>query len=189
MKKLLILGLLIICHLSCKSQSIVPLETKINYRNEVNGIPETITYFKDINHLLDKYAGTWQGTYNNNNFEFIISKYTSVYEGLSEDELLIRFLIKNNTGEIVEDTRSELNVNCSIVGDYIKNSYYSFNYYSNDSKCGKSGSVFITIVKNTNNMQMKLFLEQDPILLSEEVCPNGRDPQVLPLEQILLTKK
>jgi hypothetical protein len=180
--------LFLLLNFSCKAQSIVPLETRVNYHNSLNGIPETITYFKDINHLLDKYVGNWKGTFNNRNFEFIITKNTTIYDGLSEDRLLIRFLITTDTGTIIEDTRAELDDKCSITGDYIENSYYALYYFGGNSQCGQSGTVFITMVKNTNNSQMKLFLEQDHVLLPEETCPNGRAAQVLPLEQITLTK-
>jgi len=189
MKKLLILGFIIIFHLSCKAQTIMPIETLTNYIYKENGIPKTITYFKDINHLLDKYVGTWKGTYNNRNFEFNITKHTSIYDGLSQDELLIRYFITTSSGTIIEDTRSETNDNCSIEGNYIKNAYYALTYSGRDTQCGQSGNIFITMVKNTNNTQMKLFLEQDQVLLHEETCPNGRTPQVLPMEQILLIKQ
>ena len=189
MKKLLILGFIIISHISCKAQTIMPVETMVNYLYGENGIPKTITYFKDINHLLDKYVGTWKGTDNDKIFEFSITKNTSIDDGLSQDELLIRYFITTTSGTIIEDTRFETNDNCSIEGNYIKNAYYALTYSGRDTQCGQSGNVFITMVKNTNNTQMKLFLEQDQVLLNEEICPNGRTPQVLPMEQILLTKQ
>ena len=58
----------------------------------------------------------------------------------------------------------------------------------NSALSGQSGTVFITMLKNTNNAQMKLFLVEEQILLLEEICPNGRAAQVLPLEQMTLTK-
>ena len=62
---------------------------KLNYLNEEDGIPENITYFKDINHVLDKYIGTWKGTQDNKNYEFKITKITNKPGRITEDRLLI----------------------------------------------------------------------------------------------------
>ena len=56
MKKLLILGLIIFSNLSCKAQDTKAIETKMNYYNPETGISKSISYFKDINNLFDKYG-------------------------------------------------------------------------------------------------------------------------------------
>jgi hypothetical protein len=89
MKKMLIIGLFILVNLSCKSQAIVPVETRIDYIHTGDGVPETITYFKDVNNLLDKYVGVWKGTLNNINYEFKITKITNKLGRITEDRLLI----------------------------------------------------------------------------------------------------
>jgi hypothetical protein len=189
MKKLLILGLIIFSNLSCKAQDTKPLETKMDYYSPETGIPKNISYFKDINHLLDKYIGTWKGTLGTKNYVFTITKYTDVYDGLKEDKLLIRYLITSTNGSVIEDTRSTTDSNCPIKGDFFQKSSYALNYYGKQIECGQTGVVFIGMVKNSNNTQMKLFLSQDHVLLDSETCPNGRVPQVLPLTQVLLTKQ
>jgi hypothetical protein len=189
MKKLLILGLIIFSNLSCKAQDIKPLETKMDYYSPETGLPKNISYFKDINHLLDKYVGTWKGTQGTKNYVFIITKYTDIFDGLSEDKLLIRYLITNTSGTTIEDTRTETNANCSIWGNYIKKSNYVLRYVGKDTQCGQIGTVFIGMVPNTNNTKMGLSLSQDHVLLDSETCPNGRAPQILPLTQVLLTKQ
>lgn len=189
MKKILILGIILFSNVSCKAQNVMPIETIINYIKAENGVPETITYFKDINNLLEKYVGTWKGMYGNKNYEFRISKYISIYDGLSEDILLIRYLITDANGIIIEDTRSELDSKCTITGYYVDQPSYVLSYVGKNYICGQSGDVFIGIVKNTNNTQMKLFLAQKNVLLNSVDCPNGRAPQVLPLQQMLLIKQ
>lgn len=189
MKKLLILGLIILSNLSGKAQDIKPLETKMNYYSIETGLPKNISYFKDVNNLLDKYVGTWKGTLGTRIYEFRITKYTDIYDGLKEDKLLIRYLITTTSGSVVEDTRSTTDINCSIKGDFFQKSSYVLNYYGKQTECGQTGVVFIGMVKNSNNTQMKLFLSQDQVFLDTQTCPNGRAPQVLPLDQVLLTKQ
>lgn len=53
MKKVIILGLIIITTLSCKAQFIIPLEEVRKYMDADNGIPD-VAYLKDVNLLLDK---------------------------------------------------------------------------------------------------------------------------------------
>ncbi|MBZ9652200.1 hypothetical protein LB454_09245 [Psychroflexus sp. CCL10W] len=45
---------------------IVPLEDYVKYKTYDNLNIQDVTYFKDINNHLDKYVGTWTGTYDNN---------------------------------------------------------------------------------------------------------------------------
>ena len=188
MKKILILGLIIISNLSCKAQNIVPIETKVNYIGAENGIPETITYFKDINNLLDRYVGTWKGTYATKNYEFWITKITNKPARITEDILLIRYLITDANGTIIEDTRSTPDDGHYLIrGHYLDKSHYVLSYGGRETLCGQSGEVYIWTLNN--NTQMKLFLAQDHVLLNSEDCPNGRATQILPLQQMLLTKQ
>ncbi|PZU90764.1 MAG: hypothetical protein DI529_02100 [Chryseobacterium sp.] len=52
---------------ACKSQQIIPLETK--------GFPIENTYYKDLNNELDPYIGTWKGIFNDKTFIITFSKY------------------------------------------------------------------------------------------------------------------
>lgn len=188
MKKLFILGLLILSNMSCKAQSIVPIETKINYIRAGNGIPETITYLKDVNHVLDKYVGVWKGSYGTKNYEFRVTKNVSVYDGLSEDRLIIRYLITDAGGIILEDTRSTPDDGKFLIrGHYFNKSYYVLSYGGRNTLCGTAGEVYIWTLNN--NTQLRLSLTLDNILLNSVDCPNGRVAQVLPLEAMLLTKQ
>lgn len=188
MKKLLILGFIILTTLSCKAQNIVPIETMINYIRAEKGIPETVTYFKDVNHLLDRYLGVWKGTYNNRIYEFRVTKYLSIYDGLSEDTLIFRYLITDANGTVLEDTRSTPDDGHYLIrGHYLDKTHYVLSYGGRDFSCGQSGEVYIWTLNN--NTQMKLFLAPDHILLNTVECPNGRAAQILPTEQMLLTKQ
>lgn len=190
MKKLLILGLIILTNLSCKSQSILPLEEVIKYVNSENGIPKNITYIKDVNNILEKYVGTWKGIYNNRNYEFILTKYTSNYKNLLEDKLLMRYVISDVNGTIIEDTRALPDTSPYVIkGDYVDGSFYELYYGGKESLCGQKGSIIIDIQPNSNNNLMRmLFLPQQEILSLKD-CPNGSATQIMPLNNLILTKQ
>lgn len=188
MKKILIVGLLIGVVFSCKAQTL-PIEKKIDHIIARNGIPESVTYLQDSNNLLDKFIGTWNGVYQDKIFEFRISKVTVMPGRIKEDILIIRYLIKNTSGVVFEDTRALPQSSPLVIkGDYIESTTYALNYIGNNSKCGRSGTIFIDWLKD-NNTKMTLFLEPEQMIISSQECPNGRAQQIIPQEQIILSKE
>lgn len=190
MKKIIILSLIIIANLSCKAQQIIPVEKAIDYRLAENGIPDN-TYLKDVNNLLDKYVGTWIGTYDNKTYEFRINKFVNNYSGgTKEDVLLMRYIITNANGTQIENTTtlSDDN-NLVIIGDYIQRSTYHLNYFGRESACGQLGTIYIEILKNSNNTKIKLNLLPEKIMISSSSCPQGISKQIIPIDQIVLSKK
>ncbi len=190
MKKILILGFIILSNLSCKSQTIMPLEEVKNYINSENGIPKNITYIKDVNNVLDKYVGTWKGTYNNRNYEFRILKITNKPGRITEDRLMMRYVISDSNGTIIEDTRALPDTSSYVIkGDYLDGSFYELYYIGKESLCGQIGSIIIDIQPNSNNKVMRmLFLPQQEILSLTD-CPNGSATQIMPLNNLILTKQ
>ncbi|TPG44359.1 DUF6705 family protein [Flavobacterium pectinovorum] len=190
MKKIIILSLIIIANLSCKAQQIIPVEKAIDYRLAENGIPDN-TYFKDINNLLDKFVGTWIGTYNNKTYKFKIDKFVNNYSGgTKEDVLLMRYIITNANGTQIENTTTLSDDNyLVIIGDYIQRSTYHLNYSGRESTCGQLGTIYIEVLKSSNNTKMKLFLLPDKIMISPSSCPQGVSQQIMPIDQIVLTKQ
>jgi len=158
--------------ISCKAQTIVPVEKSLDYRIAGNGIPEG-TYLKDVNNLLSKYVGTWKGTYAGKNYTFFITKYTSKFDKVTNDVLLIRYLITSSNGTILEDTRSASNSDANVIeGNYFSKDLasYALNYFGKNSQCGNKGIVFIRI-KNSTNTLMSVAFEPDQFLMSEDFCP------------------
>lgn len=190
MKKTAILGFIILSTFSCKAQQIVPVEKKLEYMKIEDGIPESITYFKDVNNILNKYLGVWKGTYDNNKYEFRIVKITEKPGRITEDRLLIRYIITDAKGVLIENTTTLPNSNYLVIrGDYIDRSSYLLNYVGRDGNCGQMGTIFIGIVKNSNNTQMKLTLEPEHILISPKDCQNKGNIQIMPTNQITVTKQ
>ena len=172
MKKILILGCMVLFALSCKAQTIVAVEKAIDYRRAGNGIPDN-TYLKDVNNLLAKYVGTWKGTLGGKNYTFYVTKYTSKFDKVTSDELVTRYLITTSNGSIVEDTRNLPYTSPYVIkGDYFGKDLatYASNYFGKNSQCGNKGTVFFRM-KNTVNTQMSLTFVPDNIIISEDVCP------------------
>lgn len=189
MKKSLILGFIILMNLSCKAQ-ILPVENVINYIHSTNGIPQSITHIKDVNNVLDKYVGTWKGTYNNRNYEFRIVKVTNKPGRITEDRLLMRYSISEANGTIVEDTRTLPDTSPYIIeGDYYDRDVYFLYYVGKESLCGQIGHIIIDIQPNSNNNKMRLFFAQQQEILSLKDCPNGSATQIMPLNDLILTKQ
>ncbi|PWB23083.1 DUF6705 family protein [Flavobacterium sp. HTF] len=185
----MIISLILVC-LSCEAQQIIPVEKMIEYRDSDTQIPDG-AYLKDINGLLDKYLGTWKGTYENKNYTFIITKVKHKLINISSDELFIRYLITTTTGSILEDTRNLPDTNPLVIeGDYISNNkaYYVLNYFGKNTKCGQSGEVFISTLASKSNKQMKLFLAPYQDIIDRNVCPVLAQ-QILPTKSMYLTKQ
>jgi hypothetical protein len=176
MKKTLFIGLLILSTIGCKAQ-IIAVESFNNYSND---LPDG-AYIKDVNNVLGKFIGTWKGTYNNNNYQFRIVKYTRIssVRNLKFDKLLIRYKITDTNGTIIEDTTSVLNDSPYIInGSYYEtNGTYVLHYQGRLYECGQNGDLFIT-VNSTNTTKMRLGLYVDGDMIGD--CPNGPAQQILP---------
>ncbi|RUT67951.1 hypothetical protein D0817_23750 [Flavobacterium cupreum] len=172
MKKIFILGIILLFALSCKAQTIEPIEKAIDYRTSENGIPDN-TYLKDINNLLNKYVGTWKGSYEGKNYTLFIVKNTSKFDKITEDILLTRYLITSSNGTVLEDTRNVPDNNTYVIkGNYFSKDLtsYASDFTGKNSLCGNAGTVFIR-TKNAANTLMSLGFEPDKIMISEETCP------------------
>lgn len=189
MKIIIILGLIILTTLSCKAQ-IVPIEKKIEYIRTENGIPENITYLKDINNLLDKYVGVWKGIFNDKTYEFKIIKITEKPGRINEDKLLMRYIITDINGTVIENTSALPNNSPYVIhGDYIDRSNYLLNYVGSAGNCGQAGTIFISTSIKSNYTRLYLSLEPEQMLISTEDCPNGGASQIIPKNQITLIKQ
>jgi len=90
MKNIITLFLALLA-ISCKSQT-VSLEQAAQCRDNPN-CSVNYNYVKDINSTLNKYVGTWKGTYNGRVYEMKFNK--SLYEdmGMKKDEITGRLRI------------------------------------------------------------------------------------------------
>lgn len=191
MKKILILGLIVLSVISCKAQTIVPVEKAIDYRRAGNGIPDN-TYLKDVNNLFGKYTGTWKGSYGGKNYTLFITKYTYTFEKVTFDELRIRYLITSSNGTILENTQSLPDTSPYIItGSYFGKdlAVYALDFSGKNTKCGNAGTVFIRI-KNTANTLMSFGFEPDKIMISDQDCPGFKAAELtFPKDGLMLNKQ
>jgi hypothetical protein len=183
MKNIIFIIFCFLAIVSCKAQ-IIAVEGFEDYPNE---LPDG-AYIKDVNNVLNKFVGTWKGTYNNKNYEFEVTKYTRISEirPLKFDKLLIRYKIIDTSGNIVVNTLNVSNDDKYIIrGSYLaKSGSYVLSYVGLNAKCGQNGSVFINAY---NTDKMELFLQVNGEMYQE--CTTGAVEQVLPTDWIDLTKQ
>lgn len=190
MKKIAMLIFLVLCNLSSKAQIIVTTEEVLKYMDTNKAFPKG-AYLQDVNHVLDKFIGTWKGTYGGKNYEFRITKFLAVRESFKEDILLMRYLIANTNGTVIEDTRALPDSSPYVIrGDYLDTTTYALNYSGKNANCGQAGTIFIDFLKGSNNTKMTLFLVTESMIIDQNSCPNGGAKQIMPTaDQMILLKQ
>lgn len=184
MKKIFLILGLVLLSISCKAQNVIPIENEQSY---ANSLPEGEfapdgTYFKDINKVLEKYKGFWEGIYHHNFYELKINKEKYEFYGIYKDILVVDYKITNDKGEILQESYDTGNDNVEkfqgIRGSGFSKKYDNLYrlFYSglddNDVFCGDSGTIYLEMAKDGKTL--KLFIIPDEALISEEECPNGR---------------
>ena len=151
--------------LAMNAQKIVPLENKKGYKI-INRNEEI--YFKDVNNVLVKYVGTWKGTYGSKKYELRIVKNTDSYKVMKYDELLVRYIVTDLNGNIIENTTSLPNSSPYVMSGryYYENRYY-LNYVAKGGNCAQSGQ--INLLVNGGNMNVLFQGEKD--LIDSTECP------------------
>lgn len=172
MKKIFFLGFILFFGIACKAQqatpsSIVPVEKVIEYMDADAKIPDN-TYLKDVNHLLDKYVGTWKGTYDKMNYTFIITKYTDTLLKLKEDKLLMHYIIVDERARTLANSTTSTS-NPSIEGCYFSKNTHSYilNFVGKNAKCRMKGIIDISVKTPT---RMKLYYYQDNVMINDTDC-------------------
>jgi len=159
--------------------TIVPIENYWTYK-DAHGIPDG-TYFKDVNHVLDKYVGTWEGTYENKSFLFEIDtllRYSSdPRPSLKFDEMRLRYDITDLSGNVIVSTLNASNGN-ALMGmtfeRFNNHERYEIIYSGpngEDVKCGDSGTFKLQFIPI--NSKIKLFFYPKNVFVTDEDCPNG----------------
>lgn len=183
-KTILIFSVLISTFIGCNAQHIIPTESFYSYgKNLVDG-----DYIKDVNGVLNKYVGTWSGTYENNKFTFEIKKSTLTHNGYTRDLLYVKYQILDINGKEVINTLSLSDDNFyTIKGLKMdKDGWYKLIYQGYESDCGQIGQVAISMVPGKDNRLMYLILDPDMDMIN---CSQVAK-QLLPTKTpIVLTKQ
>ena len=189
MKNILFLTVFVIS-MSCKAQE-YPLKT------DYTEIPNN-SYLKDINNELDKFLGNYIASFENNQITIFITKQTHTYFDRGKykyykDVLSIKYIIKNVTGTVLQDTQ-----NMTFQSNQIRHSIYSrwvedngntlLSYYGG-ANCGVGwGDIYL---KKINATQISWEYLPNDIILDNSTCPAGTDINIyLPeTKDLIFTKQ
>ena len=185
--KLFISLIVLIFSLSGKSQTI-PIQNMYKHKGYSEG-----TYIKDVNNVLDKYVGTWKGTYDDKSYIFYVTKLTNNYNNfiqLTFDLLLVRYTITDAGGNTIEDTTKLPDDHELVIeGQYMdEGGKYVLDYIGREFFCGQGGDVLIGMMEGSNNTQMFLTVFGSETWLS---CTTGYAEPLLPYKKnyVVLTKQ
>lgn len=183
--------------ISCKSQSIVPLDSK-RHKTPDN------SYFKDLNGELDKFVGTWKMTVNDTILTIVIEKKEKVIINNRYFDILVGEYSYTINGEEIVNTLPNLSQNNSeknMGGGYISkpNQYPKCDdcnsnerridmYFSDPEREYLNSNVVLRYIHDNNaldKMSIKIY-ERDMVILPYEGAPE--EPRV-PYGEYLLEKQ
>lgn len=180
--------------MACKSQTISLEDAALCMTNP--NCPD-YTYVKDINNSLDKYIGTWKGSYNGRIYEMKFNK--SLYQdftGFKRDEITGRLRITTNpvngfpSLSFFDNFNETNDENTDFSGLGISSNLQSYEMYfagSSPQGCLNRGRIYLRINPNTPN-QMTIFYWSDMDIVVGD-CPSTFQ-QTFPEKQVInLTKQ
>ncbi|MCX8522947.1 hypothetical protein OF897_03295 [Chryseobacterium formosus] len=178
--------------ISCKSQ-IVSLEQAAQCRDNPN-CPRDYNYTKDLNNTLNKYVGTWKGTYNGRVYEMKFNK--NLYEdfiGFKRDIIKgrLRLTTTGNLPLTIFDNFNEPDdAKTRFTGFGLTGNLQSYELLFSGpytKGCMNSGSIFLKINPSTPN-QMRIIYSSDRDIAVGE-CPSSFTTTFPQQQEIFLTRQ
>ncbi|CAD7798568.1 hypothetical protein CHRY9390_00355 [Chryseobacterium aquaeductus] len=164
--KLLFAFILIINMISCKAQNL-PLNTA--FSTIPNG-----AYLKDTNNELVPYVGTYKANFNGNEITLFITKQENKLEESAQknyymDALIVKYIVKNSTGTILQDTQNNnlYNIELYSIGTNPNKNAITF-YYSGTNCSVGWGDIYL---KKLNTAQISWEYRPDDIVTTADKCP------------------
>ena len=141
--------------------------------------PSHYTYKKDVNGLLDKYLGTWKGSFQGNTYEFKFVKRVQNFQYhdgnyKKKDELLGRLRARDARGAVIFNTFDESDdEETRFIGlHFYKKDISWYRMYfvgSSPEGCMNRGTVYIKVdPSNPNRMIAKYYTDRD---ILKGLCP------------------
>jgi hypothetical protein len=192
MKKNTITIFLALFAISCKSQT-VSLETAAQCQASPN-CPVNYNYIKDINNTLNKYVGTWKGTYNGKVYEMIFNKNLHEdFTGIKSDEIAGRLKITTtgNPPFTIFDNFNEPDDNKTrFSGLGLTNDLHVYRMIFGGpftSGCINRGTVSLRINPSTPNQMRIIYWSARDIVVGE--CPTTFEQTFPEQQEIFLTRQ
>ena len=174
--------MLIFC-MSCRAQTILPLNTP--FMSIPNG-----AYIKDTNNELNQFIGVYKANHNGNEITLYITKESDkqIKSGIQtfffSDVLVVKFIVKNSSGQILQDTQNFTSLNNGFYSIGIEFNKVSFTYQGANCRVGQ-GLVYLKKLNATEFLWD--YLPQEGY---NKNCPPGSNTTVyLPLALGLIFTK
>lgn len=176
---------------SCKAQQTVSLlqmeecGRRPTYGSE--GCPDLqgTKFVKDVDNRLDKFVGTWKGTFNGKQVELKLEKKEDFGRwDVKWDKLMGKIRIKDSQGNIIFDSFQNLEHDANPYGNNFQRTAYEMRFSGKD-ECDDYGTVFIEIQSvPVNGTKMRLFYSREGDVVDTATCPT-----LLPEDWMELTKQ
>lgn len=160
--------------LSCKAQQVLPLTTFID------DIPPN-AYVKDLNHELDPYVGTYKANHQGKEIILYIQKIDNKLEESFQknyylDALVIKYIIKNPSGAILQDTQNT-NLQTNGISSFRIRSYDNtvlLGYEGTNCRVGW-GTI---LLKKISATQISWLYQPNDRIITPENCPGNPDLKI-----------
>ena len=149
--QLIILGLLFTA-LSCKAQTVTINQTTYTTDQMQDGM-----YLKDMDNILDRFAGTWKWQNGNSYFEIIFIKEEMVENTIFYSDFIVGKYKYIENGVVKEDnlTSAYTGMRYPIIGSFEQSNHNHLNIGFKDYINHKSGSGYFELIAGTSPQQAK----------------------------------
>lgn len=191
-----IISLIIINHTfflpySFKAQTIATLQQMEECSNRPNrgseGCPDLqdAKFVKDVGNRLDKFVGTWKGTFNGKQVELKLEKKEDFGKwDIKWDQLNGKLKVKDSQGIVIFNSFQNSENDANPYGVNFQGSSYEMSFSGKD-ECDDYGILFININSvPINGTKMKLHYFRDGDVIDTATCPT-----LLPENDMELTKQ
>ena len=185
MKIIYLILCLIFNILSCSAQTL-PINTPLK------DIPNN-AHLKDINNELGQYIGTYKANFNGNQITLYISKQEDKLENSGQksyylDALIVKYIVKNSSGVILQDTQNNTQNNIEFYSYYTRTNQNTIIFYYGGTNCHVGwGDIYL---KKINATQISWEYRPDDISTTSQSCPNNLDTTIyLPQTKDLIFTK
>lgn len=167
--KILFVTGLISGFISCNAQ--LPLNTLME------NIPSN-AHVKDLNNELNPYIGIYKTSYQGREITLYITKIDKRLEQRSNknfyrDALVIKYIVKNSSGVILQDTQNNNIPNIELFSTRIRSYDNSVIFYYSGTNCGVGwGDVFLNKINAT---QISWLYKPDDVILTPSKCSGNPD--------------
>lgn len=177
---------LIISSLSCCAQT-WPINTPLA------NIPNN-AHLKDTNNELIQYVGTYKANFNGNEITLFITKQEDKLEHSAQksyyiDALVVKYIIKNSSGVILQNTQNNNLNNIEFYSYYTHTNQNTIIFYYSGTNCNVGwGDIYLKKISTT---QISWEYRPDDIVTTAAKCPSTLDTTIyLPeTKNLIFTKQ